>query len=66
MLGSSLLLEDLEAIAIANNKANRMGVDTVSLGAFIGFIIECYESGFLSEKEIGMVPNLWLTMADLQ
>jgi len=57
MLGSSLLLDDLEAIAIANDKANRMGVDTVSLGAFIGFIIECYESGFLSEEEIGMVPK---------
>lgn len=57
MLGSSLLLDDLEAIAIANDKANRMGVDTVSLGAFIGFIIECYESGFLSEEEIGMVPR---------
>lgn len=57
MLGSSLLLDDLEAIAIANDKANRSGVDTVSLGSFIGFIIECYEAGFLSEEEIGMVPR---------
>jgi len=57
MLGSSLLLDDLEAIAVANDKANRSGVDTVSLGSFIGFIIECYEAGFLSKEEIGMVPR---------
>ncbi|MEL7650138.1 MAG: aldehyde ferredoxin oxidoreductase family protein [Sedimentibacter sp.] len=57
MLGSSLLLDDLEAIAVANDRANRSGIDTVSLGAYIGFIIECYEAGFLSAEEIGMVPR---------
>lgn len=57
MLGSSLLLDDLKAIAIANDRANRSGIDTVSLGSFIGFIIECYEAGFISEEEIGMVPR---------
>jgi Aldehyde:ferredoxin oxidoreductase len=57
MLGSSLLLDDLKAIASANDKANRSGVDTVSLGSYIGFIIECYESGFISEEKIGMVPR---------
>lgn len=57
MLGASLLIDDLEAIAIANDKANRAGIDTVSMGAFIGFLIECYEAGFISAEAIGMVPK---------
>ncbi|KAF5051781.1 MAG: aldehyde ferredoxin oxidoreductase family protein [Sedimentibacter saalensis] len=57
MLGASLLLDDLEAIAVANDRANRSGIDTVSLGSYIGFVIECYEAGFLSAEEIGMVPR---------
>lgn len=57
MMGSGLCVDDLEAIAIANDRANRAAVDTVSLGAYIGFIIECYESSLLSAEEIGMVPK---------
>ncbi|MEG1895136.1 MAG: aldehyde ferredoxin oxidoreductase N-terminal domain-containing protein, partial [Oscillospiraceae bacterium] len=57
MLGSSLCIDDLGAIAVANHKINMAGADTVSLGSFIGFIIECYEAGLLLEEEIGMVPK---------
>ena len=57
MMGSGLCIEDLSAISLANDKCNRAGVDTISAGAFIGFIIECYESGFITEEEIGMVPK---------
>ena len=57
MLGASLLNDDLESIAIANDRANRAGMDTVSLGAYIGFVIECYEAGLLDEGRVGMVPK---------
>ena len=57
LMGSSLCIEDLDAIAVANDRCNRAGVDTVSAGAFIGFIIECYESGLLTEEQVGMVPK---------
>jgi len=57
MLGSSLCIDDLTAIAVANDKCNRAGVDTISVGSFIGFLIECYESGFISAEEIGMTPR---------
>ena len=57
LMGSGLCIDDLDAIALANDIANRAGVDTISSGAFIGFIIECYESGLLTEEEIGMVPR---------
>ena len=57
MLGSGLMIDDLKAISEANDIINRAGADTISVGSFIGYIIECYESGFLTEEEIGMVPK---------
>lgn len=57
LMGSGLCIDDLEAIAIANDKANRAGVDTVSLGAYVGFITECFESSLLTKDEIGMAPR---------
>jgi len=40
MMGTNLLMEDLSAVAVANDIANRMGIDTVSCGAWIGFLME--------------------------
>ena len=57
LMGSGLCIDDLDAISLANDIANRAGVDTISSGSYIGFIIECYESGLLTEEEIGMVPR---------
>jgi len=57
MLGAGLVIDDLKAISLANDRINRAGADTISVGSFIGFIIECYESGFLSAEDIGMVPK---------
>ena len=57
LMGSGLCIDDLDAIALATDAANRAGVDTVSAGAYVGFIIECYESGLLTEEQIGMVPR---------
>ena len=57
MLGSGLVNDDLAGIAIANDVINRAGADTISVGSFIGFIVECYESGYLTAEEIGMVPK---------
>lgn len=56
-MGSGLCIDDLEAIAIANDIANRAGVDTISLGSYVGFLIECYESSLISAEEIGIVPK---------
>lgn len=65
MLGSGLLNDDLISIAVANDKANRAGVDTVSLGSFIGFLIECHEAGFISAEQIGITPH-WADAETLQ
>ena len=59
MMGSNLLVDDLTAICKANDICNRAGVDTVSVGAFIGFLMECYESGWLSDRQASGLNLRW-------
>ncbi|MTI79685.1 MAG: aldehyde ferredoxin oxidoreductase [Firmicutes bacterium] len=59
MMGASLLVEDLDAICMANDLCNKNGVDTVSTGAFIGFLMECYELGWLTKEQIGDLELKW-------
>ncbi|MFQ6074251.1 MAG: aldehyde ferredoxin oxidoreductase family protein [Candidatus Bathyarchaeia archaeon] len=51
MLGANCGVNDLEAIAHANLLCDRLGIDTVSTGGVIGFAMECYERGVLTEKD---------------
>ncbi|MBD3229171.1 MAG: aldehyde ferredoxin oxidoreductase [Candidatus Lokiarchaeota archaeon] len=49
-LGSMCLNSDLESIIEMNNKCNDMGIDTISVGCILSFIMECSEKGLLDEK----------------
>ena len=59
MMGTNLLMEDLSAVAVANDIANRMGIDTVSCGAWIGFLMECWEYGWITPKETDGITIKW-------
>ncbi|MGE5253499.1 MAG: aldehyde ferredoxin oxidoreductase family protein [Planctomycetaceae bacterium] len=59
MLGSLCLVDDLEAIAKANEICNRLGIDTISAGASIAFAMEAYEKGILTKKDTGELELLW-------
>ncbi|MEW6624017.1 MAG: aldehyde ferredoxin oxidoreductase C-terminal domain-containing protein [Bacillota bacterium] len=59
MMGSNLLIDDLPAICLANDMCNRAGIDTVSTGAFIGFLMKCYQAGWLSLKDTGGLELKW-------
>ncbi|MBP1715729.1 MAG: aor3, partial [Deltaproteobacteria bacterium] len=59
MLGSLCLVDDIEAIAKANEICNRYGIDTISCGAAIAFAMEAYEKGLLTKKETGEMELLW-------
>jgi aldehyde:ferredoxin oxidoreductase len=50
-LGSLCGVSDLAAIAKGNELCNRYGLDTISAGATIAFAMECFEAGYLTEKE---------------
>jgi len=55
MLGTNLLIDDLEAIAKANELCNRLGIDTISAGACVGLAMECcYERGLLTKEQVGI------------
>lgn len=54
MLGTNLMIDDLEAIAKANDICNRLGLDTISAGACLGLAMECYEKGWLTKAGNGL------------
>jgi aldehyde:ferredoxin oxidoreductase len=58
MMGGAFLCSDLGAIAKANDICNRMGIDTVSTGAFVSFLAECQEKGLIDKEDTyGMEIN---------
>jgi aldehyde:ferredoxin oxidoreductase len=51
MFGSNLLIDSLPVIIQANILCDRLGLDTISTGNAIGFIMECFEKGLISAKQ---------------
>ncbi|MEM2123430.1 MAG: aldehyde ferredoxin oxidoreductase family protein [Candidatus Bathyarchaeia archaeon] len=49
MLGSNIGLGDLRKVAYLNRLADGYGLDAISLGNTIGFIMESYEKGIIKE-----------------
>jgi len=59
MLGSNLLNDDLASIVKVNEICNNLGVDTISVGGTIGYIIECYENGLLGKENTDGLEMTW-------
>ncbi len=53
VFGSYCGVDDLAAVALANQVCNEAGLDTIGAGATIAWAMECFESGALTEAEIG-------------
>lgn len=54
-LGSYCCVDDLVAIAKANEICNKYGLDTISCGATVAFAMECFEEGILTSEDTGGV-----------
>jgi aldehyde:ferredoxin oxidoreductase len=52
LLGANLYIDHLEAIAAANELCDRLGLDTLSTGNILGFVMECFERGMVDEKDL--------------
>jgi aldehyde:ferredoxin oxidoreductase len=52
--GSSCGIFDPEYLLEFNWYCDEFGIDTISTGITIGFLMECFERGFLNDKDIGM------------
>jgi aldehyde:ferredoxin oxidoreductase len=50
-LGSNCGIDDLQAVAKANELCNRYSLDAISTGVVIAFTMECYENNILTRKD---------------
>lgn len=53
MFGSNCGIDDLEAVAYANQLCNMYGMDTISCGMTIAWAMDCFEHGILTENDTG-------------
>jgi aldehyde:ferredoxin oxidoreductase len=53
MLGSNVGLSDIQDVAQANLLCDDLGIDTISAGSAIGWAMECYEKGILTQEDTG-------------
>jgi len=53
MLGSNCGIADLDTIIAANYLCDEYGLDTISAGNVVGFLMECYEKGLVTDKDLG-------------
>ncbi|HBH27742.1 MAG: aldehyde ferredoxin oxidoreductase family protein [Desulfofustis sp. PB-SRB1] len=51
--GSMLAIDDLPAVAYANQRCNLLGLDTISTGGVIAFAMECFENGIITTEDTG-------------
>ena len=59
LLGSNCLNDNVEAIIKIDQICDQCGMDTISLGNVIGFIMECYEKGIISKKDLEGLEMTW-------
>jgi aldehyde:ferredoxin oxidoreductase len=52
-LGSNCGVDDLEAVAKANELCNAYGLDTIGAGVTIAFAMECFERGLIGKSDTG-------------
>jgi aldehyde:ferredoxin oxidoreductase len=59
MLGSNLGIDNFAAVLHAAQACDEYGIDTISAGNLIGAVIEGYEKGILSLKDLDGQPITW-------
>ncbi len=52
-LGSNCGVDDLDSIIEADRLCDDYGIDTISYGGSIGFVMECFQRGLLTAKDTG-------------
>lgn len=59
VMGAGCLVDNLEAIAYANELCNRYGLDTIEVGGAASFAMEAFERGLLTQKDTDGVALRW-------
>jgi len=58
-VGSNLRIFDPEVILEINFYCDTYGIDTISFGTTMAFVMECYENGFISRENTGGLDLNW-------
>jgi aldehyde:ferredoxin oxidoreductase len=58
-LGGLCMVDDLHAVAKANQLCNRYGLDTISAGGTIAFAMEAYEKGIITRSDTDGIELNW-------
>lgn len=59
LMGSALLIDDPKVVAKGNDLANRLGLDSISAGAMVGFCMEAQEKGWLTPDKTNGLDFSW-------
>lgn len=59
MLGSNCLNNNLQSIIKINDMCNRYGLDTISTGAVLAFVMECRENGLITASDTDGLEMNW-------
>jgi aldehyde:ferredoxin oxidoreductase len=57
--GTMCGVDNLEAITRAHFLCNEYGIDTISAGNSVGFIMECYQKGILKKEDVDGLDFSW-------
>lgn len=57
--GSQILNSDYESVLCCNLLCNEYGLDTISAGATVSWVVECYENGLFTKEELGGIEATW-------
>jgi aldehyde:ferredoxin oxidoreductase len=57
--GSNLGVDDIVAVAAANERCNALGLDTISTGVTLSWAVECFERGLLNTSDTHGIELKW-------
>ena len=57
--GTLIMNDNLAAVAYLNELCNRQGLDTISCGSTVAFIMDCYDNGLLSRNDLDGLDLSW-------
>jgi len=59
MLGGNCAVNDLYGLSYLNMLCDKLGIDTISAGGVLAFVMECYEKGIISKQELNGLDLKW-------
>lgn len=59
LMGGNCAIGDIEDVTYLNYIADELGVDTISAGNVLGFLMECFEKGIVKKKDLDDIELKW-------